>query len=71
MARNRHVDGVIDATNDRNERYGVERLSEKLASVPGGAEELGIAVLADLQAFVGNHPQVDDMCILCVGRTDT
>ena len=56
------TDGVIDASNGEKQRFGVERLCDRLSQTGLSVEELGERVFADLREFVGVHPQVDDMC---------
>ena len=62
-----YSDGVPEATNGNNEQYGMERLARVLAQnsdeTPAG---LLPAIKADLDAFVGNAEQSDDVTMLCV-----
>lgn len=62
-----YTDGVTEATNTNYELYGMDRLSEVLAKNSGKkpAELLSI-VKADIDAFVGEAPQFDDITMLCV-----
>lgn len=62
-----YTDGVTEATNTNYELYGMDRLSEVLAknSDKKPAELLSI-VKADIDAFVGEAPQFDDITMLCV-----
>jgi phosphoserine phosphatase RsbU/P len=61
------TDGVVEAMNTRGDEYGEPRL---LASVAGGATgtpaEMMQRILADLDGFVGNTPQHDDVTCLLV-----
>lgn len=67
-----YTDGVTEATNAANELYGMERLanvlSENTAKKPA---ELLPAVKADIDAFVGDAPQFDDITMLCVSYLKT
>ena len=61
-----YTDGVTEATNARNELYGQERLTailEKNASK--SPDELLPIVRADIDAFVGEAPQFDDITMMC------
>lgn len=62
-----YTDGVTEATNAANELYGMERLTNVLAqnTAKSPAELLPI-VKADIDAFVGEAPQFDDITMLCV-----
>lgn len=62
-----YTDGVTEATNAAHELYGMERLAKVLAKntakPPAG---LLPAIKADIDAFVGEAPQFDDITMLCV-----
>ena len=63
------TDGFSEAMNHASELYGIERLRSQVASQVVGVEQLGHHVLADVRKFVGDHPQSDDMCLVCFGRS--
>lgn len=63
-----YTDGVNEATNPQGEMYGNQRVGKMLASVPGDAEKVGRALVADVRRFSGGHRQSDDICLLCFGR---
>ena len=61
-----YTDGVTEATNAENELYGQNRLTavlEKYSSKP--LTELLALVREDIDAFVGEAPQFDDITMLC------
>ncbi len=62
-----YTDGVPEATNAENELFGMDRLTESLNKAIGSSPE-GIikAVKADVDAFVGEAPQFDDITMLAV-----
>lgn len=62
-----YTDGVTEATNAAHELYGMERLADVLAknTAKQPAELLPI-IKADIDAFVGEAPQFDDITMLCV-----
>ena len=60
-----YTDGVTEATNAHNELYGEARLQQllnTLGELP--MEEVCARVKADVDAFVGDAPQFDDMTML-------
>mgnify|MGYP002770244106 FL=1 len=60
-----YTDGVTEATNSRNELYGDERLEKCLNGLVGmNAKEICRAVKKDVDEFVGEAPQFDDMTML-------
>ena len=62
-----YTDGVTEATNAANELYGMERLTNVLAkNAAKKPAELLVAVKADIDAFVGDAPQFDDITMLCM-----
>ena len=62
-----YTDGVTEATNIHDELYGMERLKNILNSCKDKTptETLPI-VKADIDAFVGEAPQFDDITMLCL-----
>ena len=62
-----YTDGVTEATNAANELYGMERLEAILTKNADTAPaDLLPAVKADIDAFVGEAPQFDDITMLCL-----
>lgn len=65
-----YTDGVTEATDAHNQLYGDDRLKavlNRLASV--SAKEICLGVKQDVDAFVGEAPQFDDMTMLCLRLT--
>ncbi len=60
------TDGVHEARDPAGNEYGIKRLSRRVRSARGNASEVVKAVLQDLDSFVGNGPQTDDITILAV-----
>jgi len=60
-----YTDGVTEATNERDEEYGMERLT---ALIPGlldyGAREMIDAIVEDVAGFAGSRPQFDDITLV-------
>lgn len=62
-----YTDGVTEATNSKNELYGEERLLAALNSREfESSEELCRFVKADVDAFVGDAPQFDDITMVAL-----
>ncbi len=69
-----YTDGVPEATNASNEMYGTERMLAALNRFRGaGPENLLESIRDDLNTFVGDAPQFDDITMLCLkylGKSD-
>ncbi len=66
-----YTDGVTEATNRENELFGMDRLSESLNRVKDKTpKEIIESVKCDIDAFVGEAPQFDDITMLCLDYTE-
>ena len=64
------TDGVIEAENDRNEEYGeTRRLTMLHANVAVAPAMLLNTIMLDLDRFVGNAPQHDDVTLMLLRAT--
>ncbi|MDY2594253.1 MAG: SpoIIE family protein phosphatase [Oliverpabstia sp.] len=62
-----YTDGVTEATDSKNELYGMDRLTSILnRNVDKTPMELLPEVKKDIDAFVGDAPQFDDITMLCL-----
>ncbi len=62
-----YTDGVTEATDTHNELFGMERLQESLERVCDRTPfEVLNAVKNDIDVFVGEAPQFDDITMLCL-----
>ena len=62
-----YTDGMTEPTNAQNTLYGSERLHEILKKNSVAApEELLREVKRDIDAFVAEAPQFDDITMLCL-----
>ena len=62
-----YTDGVAEATNGENVLYGTDRMLSALnASGACKPKKLLDAVKADIDRFVGDAPQFDDITMLCL-----
>ncbi len=59
------TDGIVDATGERNQRFGEERVLDHVRGLRGrSAQEVLEAIFADLAAFTGGAPPSDDRTLL-------
>ena len=64
-----YTDGVTEARNAADERFGYARLQAVFAERrPEDAQQVGAAILDAVRAFVGDAPQIDDIACLVVIR---
>ena len=62
-----YTDGVPEATNINNELYGMQRLGIILNKVKDKKpDEILPAIKNDIDEFVGEAPQFDDISMLCL-----
>lgn len=62
-----YTDGVTEATDAQNELYGMARLEAVLSEHVGDTpQEICAAVKQDIDAFVKDAPQFDDITMLCL-----
>lgn len=62
-----YTDGVTEATDANSQLYGMERLGRILEeNTRQSPQVLLAAVKADIDAFVGDAPQFDDITMLCL-----
>ncbi len=62
-----YTDGVTEATNKANELYGMERLQTVLCqNISLAPSELLLKIKSDIDTFVGDAPQFDDITMLCL-----
>ena len=60
-----YTDGVTEATNSKNELYGMERLQDILnKNADKNVNDLLPLVKEDIDKFVGDAPQFDDITML-------
>ena len=66
-----YTDGILEAINENREVYGFGRLEYMLAKNSNAdAQSILDAVLSDLNAFIGNHPQEDDITVVVLKASD-
>lgn len=62
------TDGLTEAQAPGGDIYRVRRLREMVAEGPNSAPALGEFLLADVEAFLGDQHETDDMCLVCFQR---
>ena len=62
-----YTDGVTEAINANNELYGMDRLTKILSTNSAlSPSELLPKIKFDIDEFVGEAPQLDDITMLCL-----
>ena len=73
-----HTDGITDAGRTEETRFdgapqegfGGERRKEAIAAAaPGGVGPTGEAILDAVRRHAASRPQIDDITLICFGRT--
>ncbi|MBI1347201.1 SpoIIE family protein phosphatase [bacterium] len=64
------TDGLTEAMNDAEQIYGQGRLLELLKTAPVPVEDLVPFVVDDVEHFVSERSQRDDLCIVAVRRME-
>jgi len=59
-----YTDGFTEATSAKDEMFGIARLRERLALAPGMVRVAGDRIVREVQNFLGDQPQSDDMCLV-------
>ncbi len=62
------TDGLFEAMKSDGSQYGEARLAKQLASASGTAEDLGQSIIQDIEEFLGDSSQTDDICMLTIRR---
>jgi serine phosphatase RsbU (regulator of sigma subunit) len=60
-------DGILEARDTKGNEYGVKRLSRRLRTARGSADDVLKSILQDVDSHIGNAPPGDDMTILAMG----
>lgn len=64
------TDGIIDAMDRADERYGDDRFRKRIQQTCGLISDVGLDLIGDVQRFTDGESQNDDMCLVCVRRTE-
>ncbi len=63
-----YTDGVTDAMNPANDRFGDARFRQAVRSAAAGAAAVGESVVKAVQSFVADRQQFDDVTLVCLAR---
>ena len=64
-----YTDGATEALDAAGDEFGTERLVRSLqSSATGSAAHVIQRLTEDLKAFVGNHPQHDDITLIAIRK---
>jgi phosphoserine phosphatase RsbU/P len=64
-----YTDGVTEALNRGGDEFGLEAMKKAIqASAPEGAAAIVRRVADDVKAFVGDHPQHDDITLIAIRK---
>ncbi|MCA9188762.1 MAG: SpoIIE family protein phosphatase [Pirellulaceae bacterium] len=62
------TDGISEAMNDVGDQYSNQRIEAALRTSQERFEMWAESLLSDVDRFMGNTSQYDDMCLVCVRR---
>jgi sigma-B regulation protein RsbU (phosphoserine phosphatase) len=65
-----YTDGITDARNNKQERFGVERLKDTLRHTTTDPGQAGDTVMHAVEQFLADTPQLDDIALVCFGRDE-
>jgi serine phosphatase RsbU (regulator of sigma subunit) len=63
------TDGIVEAPNGAGEMYGFDRFLARVASAPAAASDAIHWLVADVQAFMGDAEQHDDLTVVVIRLT--
>jgi len=63
-----YTDGVVEATNEEDEEFGIDRLATLWAGASGGPEDMAELVLNKVKEFAGEDPHADDLTLTVISR---
>lgn len=64
-----YTDGVTEALDRQGEEFGLEAMKRAIqASAPEGAAAVVSRVAAEVRAFIGDHPQNDDITLIAIRK---
>lgn len=62
------TDGVTDSIDAGHRPFGIEAVMRVVAASPGGASDVGEALLKAIRIHAAGRPQVDDVALVAFGR---
>lgn len=66
-----YTDGINECLNASGKMYGIQGIRNIVLGIPGKVtpRDVGKRIVEDVRRFLGDTTQVDDMCLVCFGRT--
>jgi serine phosphatase RsbU (regulator of sigma subunit) len=64
------TDGFTEAANAKDEMFGTDRLCQGLATAPAVVREASDRIVREVQSFLGDQAQSDDMCLVALTLLD-
>ena len=68
MYRHGISEALRPGTGQEEEQFTRERLHRHVRTASGSREEIGDALIRDVQQFIGSASQTDDIRLVCLGR---
>jgi serine phosphatase RsbU (regulator of sigma subunit) len=62
------TDGIDTAMNVQGAQYTIERLRQRVHALTADIDQVAREIIDDVRRHVGDAPQTDDMCLLCLRR---
>jgi len=66
-----YTDGISEAMNSEGDLYGTQRIKEQLSHSCESITQTGREILDDVNRFVKDYRQSDDICLTCLRRAQT
>ena len=63
-----YTDGVTEAIDAAGQCFKIDRLQRVIERTPGPIDVLGTEIIRAVRRHCGEHPQADDITLLCIGR---
>jgi serine phosphatase RsbU (regulator of sigma subunit) len=64
-----YTDGINESQDGDGKLYSIDRIRQLITANKPTIPELGQTIIDDVRRFVGRAKQIDDMCLVCLGRT--
>jgi len=64
-----YTDGINESQDADGKLYTIDRIRQLVATNKPTIPELGKTIVDDVRAFIGRAKQIDDMCLVCLGRS--
>jgi serine phosphatase RsbU (regulator of sigma subunit) len=61
-----YTDGIIEATDEKGEQFGADRLSTAFARATGSTRDICAGIMGEVSNYSGGKPQTDDITLVCL-----